>query len=79
MEIEKPITINSEATVREAIKLMKKMNVKNLIVTRGSKFDGIVRERDLLLVKNVNTKLKNVKRIFASCEGEDIKEIAKGC
>ena len=77
MEIEKPVTISSEATVREAIKLMRLLNVKNLIVTRNSKFDGIVRERDLLLVKNVNTKLKNVKRVFASCEGEDVKEIAK--
>jgi len=77
MEVEKPITISSDATVKEAIKLMKQLNVKNLIVTRGSKFDGIVRERDLLLVKNLNTKLKNVKRIFARCEGEDIKEIAK--
>jgi len=77
MEIEKPITISSDATVREAIKLMKNLNVKNLIAIRNSKFDGIVRERDLLLVKNVNTKLRNVKRIFASCESEDIKEIAK--
>jgi len=77
MEVEKPITISSEATVREAIKLMKNLNVKNLIVTRNSKFDGIVRERDLLLVKNVNTKLKNVKRIFVSCESKNIKEIAE--
>jgi CBS domain-containing protein len=77
MEIEKPITISSEATVREAIKLMKNLNIKDLIVTKNSKFDGIIRERDLLLVKNVNTKLKNVKRIFANCESEEIHKIAK--
>lgn len=77
IEIEKPAVIYSDETVREAIKLMKNLNVKNLIVVKNNKFFGIIRERDLLIEKNLNTKLEKVKRIFAYCETDDVREIAK--
>lgn len=62
--VEEVVTIDEEATVKEAVKLMNKHEIGCLIAVRKGKPSGILTERDLL--RRVLAKSKNPEKIKVS-------------
>ena len=46
--VEKVVTVNSDESLREAVKLMDRENVGSIVVLEGDEIVGIITERDLL-------------------------------
>ena len=72
------VTIDENEKIIDAFYKMKENNVKELVVVnKQGEYKGLIRERDIILEKNLNAKVKNIVKIFAKTEKEDISEIAK--
>lgn len=67
--VKEVITIDAEATVKEAAEVMSKLEISSVIATKNGKFIGIVTERDLLkriVAEGKSAKKTQVKDIMSS-------------
>ncbi|MEM0383966.1 MAG: CBS domain-containing protein [Candidatus Caldarchaeum sp.] len=62
----RPITVNSDATLHDVIKLMAEQNIGFLVVVEGSDIVGVFSERDVIRSlaeeKNLDKKVKDITR-----------------
>ncbi len=58
--IEAPLSINAQATIKEAAELMEKESVTSLLVKEGEELVGIFTRRDYLFEENFNRKINEV-------------------
>ncbi|MEM5831257.1 MAG: CBS domain-containing protein [Candidatus Aenigmatarchaeota archaeon] len=72
--ISEAITIDENKTIGKALKLIKDLDLREIVVTdEENKYKGIVRLRDLITEKNLKEKLKKVKK--RDCKVYEINEI----
>jgi IMP dehydrogenase len=58
--IPNPVTLGPDASVKEAVELMKKYNISGLPILQGRKLVGILTSRDLNFISNFNQPVRNV-------------------
>jgi len=81
--IENPYTITKDKTVKDAILIMKKLNVSGLLVEENGKLIGIITKRDVLFadendkVEDVMTKKEDLIHAKYPIKIEEAKEIIK--
>jgi len=67
--VKEVVTIDEEASVKEAAEIMNKLEISSVIATRDGKSIGIITERDLLkriVIEGKNAKKTKVKDIMSS-------------
>ncbi|MEM5832172.1 MAG: CBS domain-containing protein [Candidatus Aenigmatarchaeota archaeon] len=71
--ITKPITIEENETLKNAIKLMNENNIREIIVVNNkNEYKGIIKLRDIITEKNLNEKIKNIRK--RDCKVYEINE-----
>jgi len=58
--IPNPVTLGPDASVKEAVDVMKKFNISGLPILQGRKLIGILTSRDLNFIRNFNQPVRNV-------------------
>ncbi len=76
--IENPLTINKEASLKEALSLMEQEGVSSVLVLDKEKLVGIMTKRDYSLEKNLDLKVSEVmtSKLIASKPGIKLSEAA---
>ncbi|MEM2237962.1 MAG: CBS domain-containing protein [Candidatus Caldarchaeum sp.] len=66
-----PITIRSDATIHDVIRIMAEENIGFLVVTEGSEIAGVLSERDV--IKSLAEEKNLEKRVGSFCKRDIIK------
>ncbi len=78
--ITKPITLEPDKTIEEALALMKHYHISGVPITKGKKLVGILTNRDLRFVRNMKMKVTEVmtsKKLVTVPEGTTLEDAAK--
>jgi len=75
-----PITLNPDASVNEAIEIMKSFRISGIPITENEKLVGILTNRDLRFIEDFNQPVKNImtkKKLITASIGTTLEEAKK--